>query len=85
MIDWNTSNVKPAVNTADKWDAEQQASEKVLVRVKDSQGNYCGCAFARYYHSTNHWVIEGYLGLFTVSHWSALNEPSTACVEPDEK
>ena len=81
-IDWNTSNVKPAVNMADKFDAEQKVSQKVVVIVTDKDGMFCGYSFARYYHQSNHWVIEGYLGTFTVTHWSSLNEPSTACFQP---
>jgi hypothetical protein len=82
MIDWITSNTKPAVNTADKWDAEQNVSQRVVVIVTDRDGNFCGYSFARYYHQSTHWVIEGYLGTFGVSHWTSLNEPSTACFSP---
>ncbi len=82
MIDWNTSNVKPAINDADKNDAEDRVSARVIVRTIDRDGNFSGCAFGKYYHNTNHWVLEGYLGTVRVSHWSSLNEPSTACFSP---
>jgi hypothetical protein len=85
MIDWNTSNVKPQVNTADDFDARHHQSARVLVRIKDSNGKFCGCSFGRYWHDSNTWVIEGFLGEFIITHWSSLNEPSTACFEPNKE
>jgi hypothetical protein len=82
MIDWNTSNVKPQINTADKWDIQNQNSIRVLVRVADEHG-FCGCAFAVYHHNSETWGIEGYHGnCYKVTHWTSLNEPSTACFQP---
>ena len=82
MIDWNTSNVKPAVDESDNFNKFHGHSARVLVRVNDREGRFCGCAFAVYHHGSDTWGIEGYLGTFTVTHWSSLNEPSTACFSP---
>jgi hypothetical protein len=82
MIDWITSNVKPAVDTEDNFNTFHKIGKRVLVRVLDRNNKFCGCAFAIYHHTSDHWVIEGFLGDFTVSHWSSLNEPSTACFSP---
>jgi hypothetical protein len=75
MIEWNMALTKPAVNTEDKFDAEQEISKRVVVRVVDRDGIFCSYSFARYYHKSEHWVIEGYLGSFGVTHWSSTNEP----------
>jgi hypothetical protein len=75
MIEWNMVLVKPQVNTKDKFDVEQRISQRVVVRVIDRDGRLCGYSFARYFHNSEHWVIEGYLGDFKVTHWSSLNEP----------
>ena len=75
MIEWKMVLTKPAVNTADVFDAEHGISQKVLVRVIDRERRFCGYSFARYFHHSEHWTIEGYLGTFAVTHWSSLNEP----------
>jgi hypothetical protein len=77
MIEWNIVLTKPAVNTADKFDAEHGISEKVLVRIIDNNGKFWGYSFGRFYYNSEHWVIEGYLGDFIVTHWSSLNEPKS--------
>ena len=82
MIDWNTSNVKPVVNFADVHDSSAQCSARVLVRVTSPNDVFWGCAFARYFHMSNDWVVEGYHGEYKVTHWTSLNEPSTACFSP---
>jgi hypothetical protein len=82
MIDWNTSNTKPAVDTEDNFRNFHKQSAKVLVRILDRNNKFCGYAFATYHYNSDDWVIEGFLGDFTVSHWSSLNEPSTACFSP---
>jgi hypothetical protein len=66
---------KPAVNIADSFDKTLCISEKVLVRVIDREKKFCGYSFARYFHNSELWTIEGYLGDFVVTHWSSLNEP----------
>jgi hypothetical protein len=75
MIEWNMVLTKPEINTEDKHDAEHGISKRVVVRVIDKDRNFCGFAFAHYYHQSEHWVIEGYLGSFAVTHWTSLNEP----------
>jgi hypothetical protein len=75
MIDWNPANIKPAVDTTDTFRNFHKQSARVLVRVFDSDGRFHGCAFATYHYGSEHWVIEGFLGDFIVTHWSSLNEP----------
>lgn len=85
MINWNTSNVKPQVNTDDKHDMTVQCSARVLVRVTSPYDTFWGCAFAKYFYLSEDWVVEGYHGEYKVTHWSSLNEPSTACFEPNKE
>jgi hypothetical protein len=77
MIEWNPVTVKPVLNPNDEWDKEHGFSDKVLVRVLDSCGRLSGYSLAKYRHTNDHWIIEGYLGNFKVSHWSSLNEPES--------
>ena len=85
MIDWNTSNIKPQVNYTDTHDGKNGVSFRVVVRVTEN-GIFCGNAFARYNHQSESWMIEGFLGgCYDVSHWTGLNEPSTACIQPNSK
>ena len=74
MIQWNPESVKPPVNQNDKWDKEHGISQRVIVIVIDSWAGFCGHSFATYFHESGRWVIEGYNGTFTVSHWSELNQ-----------
>ena len=75
MIQWNPESVNPPVNQNDEWDKEHGFTEKVLVRAIDSYGKLAGYTMGKYRHSNDHWIIEGYIGNFTVTHWSSLNEP----------
>jgi hypothetical protein len=74
MIAWMSLS-KPEVNIKDKFDAENEISSRVLVRVIDVNGNFCGYSFGKFFHSSQHWSIEGYRGGFDVSHWSEINDP----------
>jgi hypothetical protein len=75
MIEWNMVLTKPAINTEDKHDNENGVSIRVVVRVIDDMG-FCGFAFARYFHQSEHWIIEGYHGnCYKVTHWTSLNQP----------
>jgi hypothetical protein len=90
MIDWNTSNVPPAVDTKDNFNNFHKRSARVLVRVNNKDREFSGCAFAIYHHNGKYWVVEGFmiedfLGDFEVTHWTSLNEPSTACFSPKNK
>lgn len=75
MIEWNMASVVPKVNDEDAHDLKNGVSIRVVARVVGKDGDFCGFAFAHFYHQSKHWVIEGYLGTFTVSHWSSLNQP----------
>ncbi|MFA5207528.1 MAG: hypothetical protein WC428_02610 [Candidatus Paceibacterota bacterium] len=66
---------KPKINDEDAHDLINGVSIRVVARVVDKDGSFCGFTFAHYYHHSEHWVIEGYLGTFVVSHWSSLNQP----------
>jgi hypothetical protein len=75
-MNWTIANKIPRINKRDKFDAEHKISKRVVVRVIDSNRNFCGYSFGRYFEESGHWVIEGYMGGFTASHWIEISEPT---------
>ena len=85
MIDWNTSNVPPAIDSQDEFYKAQRLSARVLIRTTDEM-DVIRMSFGRYHHDLKDWVFEGMSSRgFTVTHWTSLNEPSTACFSPKNK
>lgn len=82
MIEWNTSNVKPCIDTMDNFRNFHGFSARVVVRIIDNY-NVVKYSFATYHYGSEVWAIEGFIGAgYEVTHWSSLNEPSSACFQP---
>jgi len=81
MHSWNNISKIPKINCDDRFGAKYKISKRLVVRVIDHNGKFCGYSFAKYYYEDNTWRIEGYLGSYFVTHWFLLTEPKINTIE----
>lgn len=76
-IQWETIEVLPKIDNADPYNKAQKASSRVIVWVTHNEVNIKPHAsFGQYYHSIDHWNIDGHSGQgWAVTHWANINQP----------